>query len=48
MAGFVGIGISVMQAFFTPSQPAFVSTGPTVTQFEKLGQITVLKLTVQG
>lgn len=45
-AGLVGIGISIKQAFFTPSTPRFVSTGPTVTQLEKLGQITVLKLTV--
>jgi hypothetical protein len=46
VAGVVGIGISAQQAFFTPSKPTFVSTGPTVTQLEKLGQITVLKLTV--
>jgi hypothetical protein len=45
-AGLVAIGISVKQAFFTDSPPTFVSTGPTVTQLEKLGQITVLKLTV--
>jgi hypothetical protein len=45
-AGLVGIGISVKQALFTPSTPTFVSIGPTVTQLEKLGQITVLKLTV--
>lgn len=45
-AGLVGIGLAVKQAFFTSSTPTFVSTGPTVTQLEKLGQITVLKLTV--
>jgi len=47
LACLIGAGVALQRTFFPPpAEPEYTSVGPTVTQLQKLGDVTVLKLTV--